>query len=234
MSSSSSLKDKGMKISHRRRKQQSNSNNNSKNNNKKKLQKAQVEIENNSDNHHDELEEKENEEKANSILIEDLQRQHERIKKSAFVFCLLWALLCSGLLTYWERHKLTFNWKELFQSDENRASDFVRINKPTTSSLATTIINNQVVTYRTYLGPEKHPNPNIRNLPSDLSDWIPGEMGLGIQLEKLPKSEDKRRKKMYNTHAFEEYISEMISVERSLPDWRSKWCNDTYPYNKGL
>ena len=42
------------------------------------------------------------------------------------------------------------------------------------------------------------------------------------------QSELQKKKDMYQKHAFEEYISDMISYDRSLPDWRGDWCRNTY------
>ena len=46
----------------------------------------------------------------------------------------------------------------------------------------------------------------------------PGEMGNGIVLEDMTIDEDTKKELMFIDHAFSEYISEMISVNRSLPD----------------
>ena len=76
-----------------------------------------------------------------------------------------------------------------------------------------------------YVQPESHPNPSIRGLPSDLSNWPPGEMGIGVSLDNklMPKEETDKRTAMYKNHAFEEYVSELILLERSLPDFRGQW-----------
>ena len=54
-----------------------------------------------------------------------------------------------------------------------------------------------------------------RGLPSDLSDWIPGEMGTGISIDEslMPGTELVRKRKMYKSHAFEEYVSEMVGEQ---------------------
>ena len=103
-----------------------------------------------------------------------------------------------------------------------------------------------------YIENEVHPNPSVRvsqlfvhlfiyyfydseftffqSLPVDLSNWPPGEMGIGVTLDDkaMPNSEIVKRKAMYKNHAFEEYVSEMISLKRSLPDFRGQWCRDQY------
>ena len=77
---------------------------------------------------------------------------------------------------------------------------------------------------------ESHPDPNVRHLPSDFSRWPPGEMGLGVNLVDgaMSNQEKAKRKEMYNNHAFEEYVSELIALNRSLPDFRGQWCRDQY------
>jgi polypeptide N-acetylgalactosaminyltransferase len=84
-----------------------------------------------------------------------------------------------------------------------------------------------------YLEDESHPNPYIRNLPSDLSSWPAGEMGIGITLDTkaMTSAEVAKRSTMYKNHAFEEYVSELISLNRSLPDFRGQWCRDQYDDN---
>eukprot|EP00090_Calanus_glacialis_P045645 TRINITY_DN8611_c0_g1_i1.p1 TRINITY_DN8611_c0_g1~~TRINITY_DN8611_c0_g1_i1.p1 ORF type:complete len:759 (+),score=153.42 TRINITY_DN8611_c0_g1_i1:17-2293(+) len=52
----------------------------------------------------------------------------------------------------------------------------------------------------------------------------PGEMGNGIVLEDMTIDEDTKKELMFIDHAFAEYISEMISVNRTLPDRRDEWC----------
>ena len=81
-----------------------------------------------------------------------------------------------------------------------------------------------------YVEPETHPNPDVRNLPSDFSTWPPGEMGIGVKLidSAMSKKEKVKRKMMYENHAFEEYVSELIALNRSLPDFRGQWCRDQY------
>ena len=67
-----------------------------------------------------------------------------------------------------------------------------------------------------------HPEPNIRGLPQDLSNHPYGEMGTGVTLDDslLSPSDVAKREAMYKNHAFEEFISEMIPLNRSLPDYR--------------
>ena len=81
-----------------------------------------------------------------------------------------------------------------------------------------------------YVQAEVHPNPPIRGLPADLSNWPPGEMGIGVTLDSdfMTNDEVVKRNVMYQNHAFDEYVSEIISLNRSLPDFRGQWCRDQY------
>jgi len=81
-----------------------------------------------------------------------------------------------------------------------------------------------------YVEDEYHPDKNVRNLPADLSKWPPGEMGIGVTLNKrlMSESELKKKEAMYKNHAFEEYVSELVSLNRSLPDFRGQWCRNQY------
>merc|ERR1719219_953958 len=52
-----------------------------------------------------------------------------------------------------------------------------------------------------------------------------GEMGNGVELEKMVPKESKKKEAMYQAHGFDEYISEyLISLNRPLPDRRDDWC----------
>jgi len=84
--------------------------------------------------------------------------------------------------------------------------------------------------HRIYIEFEDHPEPNIRHLPEDLSDHPYGEMGTGVTLDEalMTPAEVAKREAMYKNHAFEEYISEMIPLNRTLPDYRGQWCKDQY------
>ena len=44
----------------------------------------------------------------------------------------------------------------------------------------------------------------------------------------MSESELQKREAMYKNHAFEEYVSELISLNRSLPDFRGQWCRNQY------
>ena len=57
-------------------------------------------------------------------------------------------------------------------------------------------------------------------------------MGLGIQIDHtlLTPSEAAKKESMYKSHAFEEYVSELVPLDRSLPDFRGEWCKSTYDH----
>ena len=54
--------------------------------------------------------------------------------------------------------------------------------------------------------------------------------GIGVTLNKrlMSESELKKKEAMYKNHAFEEYVSELVSLNRSLPDFRGQWCRNQY------
>ena len=52
----------------------------------------------------------------------------------------------------------------------------------------------------------------------------PGEMGNGAILERLSIDENTKKELMYLDHAFNQYLSDIISVNRTLPDRRDEWC----------
>ncbi|KAH8253828.1 hypothetical protein KR032_007073 [Drosophila birchii] len=70
--------------------------------------------------------------------------------------------------------------------------------------------------------------------PSDFDD-NPGEMGKPV---KLPKEISEEMKKAvddgWTKNAFNQYVSDLISVHRSLPDPRDSWCKDTAQYRTDL
>ena len=51
-----------------------------------------------------------------------------------------------------------------------------------------------------------------------MTDWPYGEMGIGVTLvpEAMSAKEAAKRTTMYKNHAFEEYVSELISLDRYL------------------
>ena len=57
-------------------------------------------------------------------------------------------------------------------------------------------------------------------------------MGLGITIDHtlLTPAEAAKKENMYKSHAFEEYVSELVPLDRSLPDFRGEWCKSTYDH----
>ncbi len=89
-----------------------------------------------------------------------------------------------------------------------------------------------LVSFRPFIEQEEsHPNKSVRSLPDDLSSLPPGYNGLGVLVKEddLGATQREDREMMLNTHAFDEFVSELIPLERPLPDWRSSWCETTYP-----
>ena len=52
----------------------------------------------------------------------------------------------------------------------------------------------------------------------------PGEMGNGIVLQDMIHEEKLKMDLIYYDHAFNQYVSDMIPTNRSLPDRRDEWC----------
>lgn len=71
-------------------------------------------------------------------------------------------------------------------------------------------------------------------MPTNLQDWPPGERGVGVRVndDLLPPDELRKKQEMYEKHAFQEYVSQLISYDRSLPDWRGDWCRQNYPSDR--
>ena len=67
----------------------------------------------------------------------------------------------------------------------------------------------------------------------DLAFWPPGHLGSGVALNEtlMPGAERVRRSRMRERHAFEEFVSDMIPLERALPDSRDEWCAGEYGEN---
>lgn len=83
-----------------------------------------------------------------------------------------------------------------------------------------------------YTETEQHPNASIRAIPKGReATWPAGEMGHGVRLDesRMKAADIERRREMWEAHAFEEFISDLISPDRSLPDFRGDWCRSSYP-----
>jgi hypothetical protein len=74
------------------------------------------------------------------------------------------------------------------------------------------------------------PLPSAAAAFEDLSFWPAGKLGAGVALNDalMPDVEKVKRARMYEAHAFEEYVSEMIPLERELPDNRDQFCRRRY------
>ena len=81
---------------------------------------------------------------------------------------------------------------------------------------ALNLVSMLILFCQAWIEPEHHPNKNIRGLSNDLTDWPYGEMGIGVTLvpEAMSAKEAAKRTSMYKNHAFEEYVSELISLDR--------------------
>ena len=52
----------------------------------------------------------------------------------------------------------------------------------------------------------------------------PGEMGNGIVLQDMHPDEKLKMNLIYYDHAFNQYVSDLVPTNRSLPDRRDEWC----------
>lgn len=63
----------------------------------------------------------------------------------------------------------------------------------------------------------------------------PGEMGKPVNLPKdMPPDMKKAVDDGWSKNAFNQYVSDLISVHRSLPDPRDAWCKDSAMYLSNL
>ncbi|XP_023340384.1 polypeptide N-acetylgalactosaminyltransferase 5 isoform X2 [Eurytemora carolleeae] len=63
---------------------------------------------------------------------------------------------------------------------------------------------------------------------------LPGDLGTGVLLKEMNSDEKLKRDLMFIDHAFDEYISEIISLNRTLPDRRDPWCYRNEEYLNSL
>ncbi|CAF0970673.1 unnamed protein product [Adineta ricciae] len=75
--------------------------------------------------------------------------------------------------------------------------------------------------------------PVMKNDPNDPKTGGPGEMGNAVRIDKDKLSKDERKKfdDGWKNNAFNQYVSDMISLRRSLPDIRDPECKkvDLHP-----
>jgi len=62
----------------------------------------------------------------------------------------------------------------------------------------------------------------------------PGELGKPVKIENPSKDVKKKIDKGWQDNAFNQYVSDMISVHRSLPDPRDDWCKAEGRYQENL
>ena len=67
---------------------------------------------------------------------------------------------------------------------------------------------------------------NDKNIRAQLKE-DQAEFGV-LEEERRKNAKLKKKEAMYKNHAFEEYVSELVSLNRSLPDFRGQWCRNQY------
>jgi polypeptide N-acetylgalactosaminyltransferase len=65
-------------------------------------------------------------------------------------------------------------------------------------------------------------NKPVLDMPYDPD--APGEMGKPVKIEKPDKETKKKIDEGWQDNAFNQYVSDMISLHRKLPDPRDEWC----------
>lgn len=71
---------------------------------------------------------------------------------------------------------------------------------------------------------EKHDNVGVLVAPHDPEG--PGEMGKPVKIDKPEKDIKKKIDDGWRDNAFNQYVSDLISVHRTLPDPRDDWCKE--------
>ncbi len=123
----------------------------------------------------------------------------------------------------------------LLPTEDASAGD-LEVDLPSPGTLFVSPSPAAAVRTRPVLEPEKHPAGDaVRGLrpgaPPPPPDWPPGHMGLGLEVreDSLPPEQLERKEAMWRRHAFQEFVSDLIPLDRRLPDWRDPWCRRNYP-----
>eukprot|EP00092_Neocalanus_flemingeri_P005465 GFUD01005893.1.p1 GENE.GFUD01005893.1~~GFUD01005893.1.p1 ORF type:complete len:612 (+),score=116.80 GFUD01005893.1:189-2024(+) len=77
----------------------------------------------------------------------------------------------------------------------------------------------------TTINEKEHPKPEDPHVivpPVDPN--APGEMGKPVKIDNPDKETKKKIDKGWQDNAYNQYVSDMISLHRSLPDQRDQWC----------
>ncbi|XP_040574902.1 polypeptide N-acetylgalactosaminyltransferase 5 [Lepeophtheirus salmonis] len=133
--------------------------------------------------------------------------------RSSWIFHILWAIGCVFLGVAVNR--FDYNYIQ---------------NEKSSNTLPPKEEESLVYTQKTFLVDELHPNPRIRGIDesTNLTNWPPGHMGLGVEVSRMDFKTKAKKNKMYQQHAFEEFISELIPLDRELPDFRDPYCDAAY------
>lgn len=88
---------------------------------------------------------------------------------------------------------------------------------------------------------ELYPKLPLENTPDILAQQQhniqlegPGAMGAPYKIENPSPEQKKLIEEGYQRHAFNEYISDLIPLRRSLPDFRNHWCKKPGIYSEDL
>lgn len=75
---------------------------------------------------------------------------------------------------------------------------------------------------------------NLPNTEKPASCQEPGAMGAPYVIKDPTPEQEKLIEEGYKRHAFNEYVSDLIPVRRSLPDYRNYWCKKPGLYAESL
>jgi hypothetical protein len=62
-----------------------------------------------------------------------------------------------------------------------------------------------------------------QNSRNSIQKLKPGDYGGPVNLQNLSKEENVKKEELFNTYGYNQYVSNLISVHRSLPDYRDEW-----------